>query len=120
MSAYLTIYRTTFTDVCDGDLVDPDTETETHDCTPDSFDLEDGLSAVDIAAQFLADESITETSTSPIPSTGPMGGIWFSYVDGSYVSDYYTGERTEVSAHPEGFTDDELRSICRAIGARER
>jgi hypothetical protein len=119
--SHLTIYRTTFEDVSeDGELVGTDTLEETQDCTPDSFDLEDGLTAVDLAAQFLADESITETSTSPIPATGSMAGIWFSYVDGSYVSDYYTGERTEVSAHPEGFTDDELRSICRAIGAREK
>jgi hypothetical protein len=107
----LTIYRTTFTDVWEGELVDPDTTEEVVSCEPDEFDTEDGLTAVDIAARHLADESITSPSTSPVPATGPLGSLWWSYVDGSYVSNYYTGERTEVSAHPAGFTDDELRAI---------
>lgn len=114
----LTIYRITFTDTCDGELVDPDTEEVTMDCDPDEWDREEGKTAVDIAVSHLEDESITAPSQSPIPASGPLGSLWFSYVDGSYISNYYTGERTEVSAHPEGFTDDELRAVCTRIGAR--
>lgn len=119
--ATLTIYRTTFLldAVEDGELgPDADTSTETIECEPDSFDIEEGLTRVDLAARYLADASITEASCSPYPREGSMSGIWFSYVDGSYCSDYYTGEHTQESAHPDGFTDDELRAICARIGAR--
>ena len=114
----LRTYTTTFTDTCDGELVDPDTTEDVQDCTPDQYDTDDGLTAVDLAVKYLQDNGVTETSTSPVPATGSMTGIWFSYVDGSYVSDYYTGERTELSAHPEGFTDSEVRAIAYLVGAR--
>ena len=115
---HLKIYTTTFTDTCDGELVDPDTTESEQDCTPDECDREDGLTAVALAADFLNSEGITEPSHQPYPRKGSVQGIWFGYIDGSYVSNYCTDERTEVSAHPEGFTDDELRSICEMIGAR--
>jgi hypothetical protein len=112
----LRIYTTTFTDVWEGEMVDPDTTESVHECEPDEFDREDGKTAIDLAVDYLASESVTESSTHPVPATGSMAGIWWSYVDGSYVSNYYTGERTEVSAHPEGFTDNELRTIAQRIG----
>lgn len=114
----LTIYTTTFTDTCDGELVDPDTTESVHECEPDKWDREDNLSPVDLAADYLSGESITEPSTSPVPAQGPIGSLWFSYVDGSYISDYGTGERTQVTAHPEGFSDEEVRALCARIGAR--
>lgn len=114
----LTIYTTTFTDTCDGELVNPDTTESVHECEPDGFDTSEGISAVDLAADYLAGESLTAPSTSPVPATGSLQGLWFFYVDGSYISDYYTGERTEASAHPEGFSDEELRAVCQALGLR--
>jgi hypothetical protein len=108
----LTIYRTTFTDTYDGELVDPDTTEEVVSCEPDELDREDGLTAVDMAVTYLSDESITSPSQSSIPAVGYLGSLWWQYVDGSYISNEYTGERTEVTAHPAGFTDDELRAIA--------
>lgn len=108
----LTIYRTTYTDTYDGELVDPDTTEEVVSCEPDELDREDGLTAVDMAVTYLSDESITEPSQSPVPATGPLGSLWWSYVDGDYISNHYTGEHTQVSAHPAGFTDNELHVIA--------
>lgn len=113
----LNLYRTTYTEVCDGELVDPDTVEETEDCTPDQWDTEDGLSAVDKAITFLTDEGITEPSDSP----NWHRGTWYSYVDGSYVSDYRTGEETAVSAHlDDSWTDEEARTIYERLTARSR
>ena len=112
-----TIYTTTFTDTCDGELVDPDTTESVHECEPDKWDREDNLSAVDLAVDYLNSESVTSPSQSPVPATG-LGHLWFSYVDGSYISNYGTGERTQVSAHPEGFSDEEMLAVCARIGAR--
>jgi hypothetical protein len=107
----LNLYRTTYTEVCDGELVDPDTVEESEDCTPDQWDTEDGVSAVDKAVEFLANESITEASSSQWHR-----GLWYSYVDGSYCSDYRTGEQTEVSAHlDDGWTDDQAREIFERV-----
>jgi hypothetical protein len=114
----LTIYRTTYTDTYDGELVDPDTTEEVVSCEPDELDREDGLTAVDMAVTYLSDESITEPSTSPVPATGSLGSLWWSYVDGSYTSNHYTGEQTQVSAHPAGFTDNELRAIVTGLTPR--
>lgn len=117
----LTVYMTTFTDITeDGEMVNPDRYDTVIRCEPDKWDIEDGKSAVDIAAEYLVDESITQTSTSPVPATGSLQGLWFSYVDGSYISNHYSGERTEVSAHPEGFTDEELREMCTRLGVKVR
>lgn len=109
LAPQLVVYRTRFTEdaIVDGEYGDADTTREVIVCVPDEIDMEDGLTAVDLAAQWLTDEGITEASTAPNP--GP--GDWFSYIDGSYIVDYRTGEREEVTAHPRGFSDDDVRAL---------
>jgi hypothetical protein len=93
----------------DGEADEPDFDEPTFDfhvCDPDQWEELD--SAVKIAAEFLTHKGITAPSSSP----GPIGpGGWWSYVDGSYISNHYTGERTELSAHPYGFTTPEIEAI---------
>lgn len=44
------------------------------------------------------------------------GSDWASDPDGSYVSNYSTGERSEVSGHfVSGFTPDEIAAIVAAV-----
>lgn len=110
----LTIITRTFTwPDCEADEPDYDeAEFTTQDCEPDTFDREEGKTALHLAVDYLASESITSPSSSP----GPWGpGTWFSYVDGSYCSNHYTGEHTEVSAHPEGFTAREIDAMGAVI-----
>jgi hypothetical protein len=57
------------------------------------------------------DEGITEPSSGP----GFQRGIWYSYADGAYCSDYRTGEMTQLSGHLEGFTEDEQRKVYAGV-----
>lgn len=43
------------------------------------------------------------------------GNDWAADPDGSYISDYATGERTETSAHLSGFPDRVLNAIMTAV-----
>lgn len=108
----LRIYRTRFTfEEDDGEQVYAEVDEhglpvydEKHiDCEPDGWDTEEGISALDKAERYLRDESIVAPSSSP-PFTQ---GDWFSYVD----------EREEVSAHPEGFSDDEMIELGRRLSS---
>ena len=112
---HLTIYRTFFTDVQDGEYDDPTTQDDKIDCEPDQWDVADGLTAVDLAAEALTDNWLTAPSTSP----GFHPGIWWSYVDGSQIVDYYTGERVEETAHLEGFTPGEEEEIWALVTHKE-
>lgn len=78
------------------------------DCEPDSFDLDDGLTAVDLAVAALRKMGVTEPSGGP---AFPGPHCWWA---GTTTLDYYTGAMRETSAHPDGFSDAE----CRAIWAR--
>lgn len=49
-------------------------------------------------------------------SFAATGNDWAADPDGSYVSDYATGERTETSAHLSGFPDRVLTAIINACG----
>lgn len=88
-------------------------EASTLDCEPDSFDREDGKSAVDLAFDKLQDHGPFE------PSSWPdfHAGIWYSDTDGSI--DYRTGERTYHSHHPRGFSEAEERQLFKRLIAKD-
>lgn len=110
----LTIIERTFT-WPDGEADEPDYDEPTFDenvIEPDEFDIEDGKTHIHLTADIIIDKGCTEPSSSP----GPWrAGTWFSYIDGSYDSNYYTGEKTEVSCHLDGFTDIEVDAIAAIV-----
>lgn len=77
-------------------------------CVPDRWDLEDGLTPIDLAVKVL-DEcgASVEASSSQVSAH-----TWFS---GNYddTHDHIRhGTFTEVSVHPIGFTDEEVQRIA--------
>lgn len=118
----LRTYTTAFDpdDIADGEIPRDDVTEDTIDCTPDNWDLDDDVTAVMKAVEALQDAGLTEPSCSPV-SLQSCSHLWFSLVDGSQPSGWdghYTGRLEEVSAHPEGFTPEEVYAICVGIGAR--
>lgn len=111
---HLLIYSKTYLtdEIVDGE-VDGATSEDVHDCTPDEFDCEDGVTAVDKAVEYLTNEGITAPSSSEF-----YPRVWWSYADGAVITDYYTGKCEEKSAHLEGFTDDEARAIYARVTTR--
>jgi hypothetical protein len=103
------VYRTTFTEdaIVDGEYGDAETDEETIDCEP--FDEDE--TAVGNAAKYLMGEALTMPSTHP----GFHRGVRYSYDDGSYITDYGTGERCEETADLEGFSEDEQRAIWQLV-----
>lgn len=107
----LTVHRTRFLEdeIVDGDFyggASTEIETEIIDCAPDSFDIEDGLTAVDIASRKLCEIGTIE-----------WVGSWWDDPDGSYISNYRTAERIETSAHPKGFSDTEIGAILEEMAS---
>lgn len=97
-------------DIGDGEI-DYQTEVwEEIDCTPD---LEDGETATGLAIDALRDKGCTEGSSSQFHP-----GVWFSDPDGSFVSNYYTGERIERAGFLEGFTEQEQAEIYAGVTGR--
>lgn len=83
------------------------------DVTPDQYDREDGVTAVDKAVKFIRDSAgYVEASSYPHAHKG----VWYSSSDYDY--DYRTGERKETSYHPKGFTLEEQREIYNALTKR--
>lgn len=72
---------------------------------PDEFDLEEGLTPVDLAFKFLKNNYANEFSSS---SMDPGG--WYSAAE---EADYRTGEQTTRSFHLAGFTPEQLEEIYR-------
>jgi hypothetical protein len=70
------------------------------DCTPDEFDIEDGLTAVDLAVKALIDRGATIGS-----SSWYTYGFWYN-TTGEKLN-YRTGESTTYSFHLEGFSEQE-------------
>ena len=70
---------------CEGGWEDEDGA----DMEPDEYDVEEGITAVDKAIEFLSDKGVTETSSEPWHV-----GAWYS-TEGS--QDYRTGETTSYS-----------------------
>jgi hypothetical protein len=71
-------------------------------CEPDADDIEDGLTAVDIAVRWFENEGPAAWE----PDTVPGAAHWFSARE-----EAVSGE--EVSAHLEGFSDEERAEITR-------
>lgn len=75
---------------------------------PDEYDVEDGITAVNKAVDFLFDKGGTEPSSSQFsPNT------WYSTPDADH--DYSTGEDTYYSFHLVGFTPEEEKEIFDTI-----
>lgn len=96
----LRVYRTYYdpAEDCDGEHGDTVTETELIVCEPDPRWDDDDDTAVSLAVERLQDMGVAYSE----------GASWFYDPDGSYCTDYYTGEQCETSAHPVGWTEDEL------------
>jgi hypothetical protein len=74
------------------------------DMFPDMYDLEEGLTPVDIAVEFLRNrEYVNQASSYPSWSQG----TWYESSD----EDPYTGERTIKHYFLEAFTPDEERDV---------
>lgn len=65
-----------------------------------------GLSARE-AVELIQSEGLTFAAT---------GSEWAGNPDGSYISNYATGERCETSAHPSEFHPRVLAAIIEAVG----
>jgi hypothetical protein len=72
--------------------------------TPDEFDQEEGLTAVDLAIKYLQHEGVTEAS-----SSGFHFGVWYS-TDCNTI-DYATGTAEERSFHLVDFSEDEEQQV---------
>lgn len=79
---------------------------------PDQYDLEEGLTAVDIAVAFLqrniGAEGMEASSSGPLS----LNDWWTSY---KYNEDYATGAIENRSYHPVGFTVEEINEINRRL-----
>lgn len=97
----VTIYRTRFLedDIIDGDYPRDDTDTVV---------VEDMTASE--AARLIKDAGLSFAVT---------GNAWAANPDGSYVSNYSTGERVEESAHLSGFHPRTLAAIIRAVEGSE-
>jgi len=98
MRGTVTIHRTRFleSDVWEGDYPRDDVRT----------DVYDDMTAIE-AANLLKREGLSFDAT---------GADWAADPDGSYISDYGTGERTETSGHLSGFHPRVAAAIIRAVG----
>jgi hypothetical protein len=85
------------------------------DCTPDEIDAGEGLTAVDLAAKYIVENSSGNLEPSQAPGWGQ--GTWYS----SYEDDMRTGDILETSFHLEGFTPAQEQEIYARItgGARK-
>lgn len=98
MKGTVTIHRTYFleADIVDGDYPRDDVTTEVHD----------GLTARE-AADLLTREGLSFQAT---------GNDWAADPDGTYISNYATGERVETSGHLSGFPDRVTAAIIETVG----
>jgi len=76
--------------------------------TPDADDREEGITAVDNAVNFLQDEGVMHSSSSP-----HSPGAWYS--TDFETEDYSTNEEIEKSYHLYGFTAAEEREIAERL-----
>ena len=81
---------------------------------PDQYDLEEGLTAVDIAVAFLrrniGAEGMEASSSGPLS----LNDWWTAY---KYNLDYETGAVENRSYHPVGFTAEEINEINNRLEA---
>ena len=74
---------------------------------PDQYDLEEGLTPVDLAVKFLTDNGPMEASSSYFNS-----GVWYTNYGGQDMQD---GSRTNRSFHLVGFTPEQEEEIFNRI-----
>lgn len=103
----LRVLRTDYTEVWEGELVNPRIDEEIVPLEPDAFDADDGITAVGKGIAYLLAEGLTSPSSS---RPGPRD--WMALADGSYVTDFATGECCQATAYFEGFSD---REICATL-----
>lgn len=82
-----------------------------HDCFPDSDDMEEGLTSVDLAIRFLTQNGPLEASSSAFHP-----GVWYTQSDGSV--NYCTGAQTRYSFHLHDFTSEAQAEIYAAMTKR--
>lgn len=75
---------------------------------PDVLDIQDGLTAVDLAARYLADRLVE-----PSVSQGWVPGMW--YTQHRAEEDFTTGEYVDYHYHPAGFTDEEQALLAEQV-----
>jgi hypothetical protein len=80
---------------------------------PDEYDLEDGITAVDKAVDFLKDNGATEASSSHFNNH-----VWYSTTDADV--DYGSGEETYYDYHLKGFSNEEKEEIFNRIKQQSR
>ena len=96
----------------DGDSTTSDPVVENQeeiDCTPDEIDAGEGLTAVDLAAKYIANNSSGNLEPSQAPGWGQ--GTWYS----DHSEDMQTGDILETSFHLEGFTPQQEQEIYARI-----
>lgn len=74
---------------------------------PDQYDLEEGLTPVDLAVKFLTDNGPMEASSSHFNS-----GVWYTNYG---EQDMQNGSRTNRSFHLVGFTPEQEEEIFNRI-----
>jgi len=120
--AKIRVYRkwTQWETNADGDTVgdEPMTvkeEEDTYDCVPDDIDRSEGLTVVDLAVHTLERKLfVDEPSSSP----GFSPGLWYSACVGDDHSWGMGGAHEELTAHLEGFNEDEERAIYEDLARR--
>jgi len=99
----------------DGETVMPDggvvDEIETS-MVPDEYDKEEGLTVVDLAVKFLADNGPVEPSSFP----GWTSGTWYT----SYGEMDQHGQIENRSCHLKDFTPEQEQEIYRRVVGRSR
>jgi hypothetical protein len=110
--AHLHIISQDYDGIADGELlyVEDSREEFDYDCTPDEYDLDDGITAVDLAVRYI-------TRKIPVyvePDCMPGIPSWFSgWGADEGRNDYWRGdiEGVEYFIGLEGFTEDERAAI---------
>ena len=82
------------------------------DMTPDEYDVEEGVTAVDKAVKHLRSEGASEPS-----SSFHHKGVWYCSM---HEPDFRTGEQEERCFHLHGFSPEEEHSIFQQMAARRR
>lgn len=91
-----------------GDVEESGWEDEHVSMEPDEWDVEDGITAVDKAVEYIQDNGGVQNNGD---------GSWYSTVDPSGTRDYYEkGEEVYYSFHLNNFSDDEMNEIADRIG----
>lgn len=79
-------------------------EAEIYICEPNKYDIEEGITAIDLAVKVLRDQGPVEASSSSFHKD-----VWYSSVDAE--EDYQNGEKTYYTFHLLNFTELEEAAI---------